>query len=85
MFEYKKKDANTSLVKDAIGKSLAELRLEDKKDKQKKKKKENVLASKSKPFTNPNNKIMLANREDVINNIRQGNRTAILLNREFDI
>jgi hypothetical protein len=56
--------------------TLKELRDSAKKDKKKKKEKE-------KPFINEKNKILLPTRESIRDNIRESNRTAILLNQEF--
>ena len=67
----------------AQGKTLEELRSDDKKDKEKDKKKKRK--EKEKPFINKDNKILLPNRESLVETMRQNNRTAILLNREFDI
>ena len=73
----------------AQGKSLEELRNDDKKDKEKDikkdKEKNKKKKQKEKPFINKDNKILLPNRESIVESIRQGNRTAILLNREFDV
>ncbi len=63
----------------AQGKSLEELRKEDKKDKKKQKK------MKEKPFINTKNKIMLETPQSIRNKIRESNRTAILLNKEYDV
>ncbi len=58
--------------------TLKELRDEADKDKNKNKKKD-----KQKPFINKKNKILLPTRENITKNIRENNRTAILLNQEF--
>ena len=60
----------------ASGKSLEELRKEDKKDKKK---------QKEKPFINKKNKINLETKESLRDKIRESNRTSILLNREYDV
>lgn len=60
----------------AQGKSLDELRKEDKKNKKK---------QKEKPFINKKNKINLETKETLRDKIRESNRTTILLNREYDV
>lgn len=67
------------VVNKARGSTLQELREADKKDKKKYKKVAN------KPFVNPNNKILLQTPESIKKNIRESNRTAILLRKEFDV
>jgi hypothetical protein len=60
----------------ASGKSLEDLRKEDKKDKKK---------MKEKPFINTKNKIKLETKETLREKLRESNRTAILLNNEFNV
>ena len=60
----------------ASGKSLDDLRKEDKKSKKK---------LKEKPFINKKNKINLETKETLRDKIRESNRTSILLNREYDV
>ena len=60
--------------------TLKELRDSADKDKKKDKKKKK---EKEKPFINEKNKILLQTRESIRDNIRESNRTAILLNQEF--
>jgi len=67
------------VVNKAQGSTLKELRDAAKKDKKKDKKAAN------KPFVNPKNKILLQTPESIKKNIRESNRTAILLRREFDV
>ena len=60
----------------AQGSTLKELRDADKKNKKK---------TTNKPFVNPKNKIMIQTPESIKKNIRESNRTAILLRKEFDV
>ncbi len=60
----------------ASGKSLEDLRKDDKQSKKK---------LKEKPFINKKNKINLETKESLRDKIRESNRTAILLNREYDV
>jgi hypothetical protein len=60
----------------AQGKSLEDLRKEDKQSKKK---------MKEKPFINKKNKINLETRETLRDKIRESNRTSILLNKEYDV
>ena len=60
----------------AQGKSLEELRKDDKQSKKK---------MKEKPVINKKNKINLETRETLSDKIRESNRTSILLNREYDV
>ena len=60
----------------AQGKSLEDLRKEEKQSKKK---------MKEKPFINKKNKINLETRETLRDKIRESNRTSILLNREYDV
>jgi hypothetical protein len=62
--------------------TLKQLRDEADKDK-KKDKKDKKKKDKLKPFINEKNKILLPSRENITKNIRESNRTAILLNQEF--
>ena len=58
------------------GKSLEDLRKDDKKSKKK---------LKEKPFINKKNKINLETKESLRDKIRESNRTSILLNKEYDV
>jgi hypothetical protein len=60
----------------AQGKSLDDLRKDDKKSKKK---------MKEKPFINKKNKINLETKESLRDKIRESNRTSILLNKEYDV
>jgi len=60
----------------AQGKSLEDLRKDDKQSKKK---------MKEKPVINNKNKINLETRESLRDKIRESNRTSILLNREYDV
>jgi len=60
----------------ASGKSLDDLRTDDKKSKKK---------MKEKPFINKKNKINLETKETLRDKIKESNRTSILLNREYDV
>ncbi len=60
----------------ASGKSLDDLRKDDKQSKKK---------MKEKPVINKKNKINLETKESLREKIREGNRTSILLNREYDV
>ena len=64
------------VVNKAQGSTLKELRDASKKDKKK---------NTNKPFINLKNKIMLQTPESIKNNIRESNRTSILLRKEFDV
>jgi hypothetical protein len=67
--------------------SLKELREQDEKDKEKEKKKKlkKVMKGKAKPYLNPDNKILLPTRESIAEQIRHSNRTAILIDNEFNV
>lgn len=67
--------------------SLKELRDEDEKDKAKAKKKQvkKDMKGKSKPFLNPTNKILLPTRDILARQMRENNRTGILINNEFNV
>ena len=69
-----------NLNRQHAGSTLKELRDEADKDKKKDNKKKK---QKDKPFINEKNKILLPTRESIRDNIRESNRTAILLNQEF--
>jgi hypothetical protein len=60
----------------ASGKTLEDLRKDDKKSKKK---------LKEKPSINKKNKINLETKETLRDKIRESNRTAILLSREYDV
>ena len=60
----------------AQGKSLEDLRKDDKQSKKK---------MKEKPVINKKNKINLETRETLRDKIRESNRTSILLNKEYDV
>jgi hypothetical protein len=60
----------------AQGKSLEDLRKDDKQSKKK---------MKEKPFINKKNKINLETKESLREKIRESNRTSILLNKEYDV
>lgn len=59
------------------GKNLKKLRDDDKKDKKK------VKKSKSTPYINSKNKIILDTKANLGENMRESNRTKILLELEF--
>ena len=61
-------------------KSVNELREEKKQDDKKSKSKSK---SKAKPFINPKNKILLNTRHNLGDQIRESNRTKILMDLEF--
>ena len=67
--------------------SLKDLRDEDEKDKEKEKKKKvkKIMKGKGKPFLNPDNKILLPTRDSIARQIRESNRTGILINNEFNV
>lgn len=67
--------------------SLKELRDEDEKDKAKAKKKQvkKDMKGKSKPFLNLQNKILLPTRDSIARQMRENNRTGILINNEFNV
>jgi len=67
--------------------SLKELREQDEKDKEKEKKKKlkKVMKGKAKPYLNPDNKILLPTRESIAEQIRHSNKTAILIDNEFNV
>jgi len=74
----------------AQGSTLQELReqkeKEDKKGKKGKKGKRDPIDKiygKAKPFLNPDNKIILNTRERIADNMRESNRTKILLDLEY--
>ena len=75
----------------AKGSTLQELRdqkakqekEEKKKDKKGKRDPIDKIYGKSKPYVNPNNKILLNTKERVINNMRENNRTKILMEMEY--
>ena len=79
--------------KKAEGKTLNELRAEKAKDekhnkrekKEKRGKRDEIdkIYGKAKPFINPNNKILLNTRERLIDNMRENNRTKILMDLEY--
>jgi hypothetical protein len=73
---------------------LTDLREQDKKEKEqeekdkekeKKKKLKKVMKGKAKPYLNPDNKILLPTRESIAEQIRRSNRTAILIDNEFNV
>lgn len=68
--------------KKAEGKTLNELREEKSKD-DKKEKKEKKGKNKAKPFINPNQKILLNTQGRLQDNMRESNRTKILMDLEF--
>lgn len=56
---------------------------EKKKEKKEAKKIKKQMKGKGKPFINPTNKILLPTRNRLVEQIRESNRTAILMNNEF--
>ena len=65
----------------AQGSTLTELR--EQKEKDKKKDKKGKGKGKATPFINPNQKILLNTKEDIKNNMRESNRTKILMDLEY--
>ena len=66
--------------KKAAGATLKELRADKEKESKKNKK---GKKGKEKPFVNPNQKILLNTRSSLTNDIRESNRTKILMDLEF--
>ena len=74
----------------AQGSTLQELRdqkekekKKDKKDKKGKKDPIDKIYGKSKPFVNPNQKILLNTHSRLVDNMRENNRTKILMDLEY--
>ena len=65
----------------AQGSTLTELR--EQKEKDKKKDKKGKGKGKATPFINPNQKILLNTKNELKDNMRESNRTKILLDLEF--